>query len=504
MAPHENRSSLPALLLILTLGTLYRAVVLATSGLDLYVDEAQYWFWAQDLAWGYYSKPPVIAALIWATTGLFGDGEFAVKCAALALYPLTTLLVYAIAARLFDARIAFWSAVAFFTLPGVALSSLIISTDVALFVCWAAATYALLRAASEDRWHWWLAVGAASGIGLLAKYTMGIFAVSALLHLLSHREYRRHFTNPKPYAGALLAGLIFAPNLAWNAANGWPTFQHTADISNLDGGPGLHWDELWEFVGGQAGILGLVFFAAFAWLLLRPWWRDPALRTLACFTLPFLAVISLQALLGRANANWAAMAYVTGTVWIVAWLLRGGRHRWLVAGIAFNLLLAALTYHYHALMRAADVPLSGRAKPAECWRALRGDAAAHCPDFFKRVQGWEAAGAAVRQRLEASPGTRLLSDERDLMSEFAYYARPASQGAALWNGHERVDSHYALVARLPLVPMQDYLYVTRRDALPPALATRFVGAEPQPPIVVEAVRDWPLRFSVWRLVAPRQ
>lgn len=493
--------SLYWLLLILTLGTLYRAAVLATSGLDLYVDEAQYWFWAQDLAWGYYSKPPVIAALIWATTGLFGDSEFAVKCASLVLYPLTTLLVYAIAQRLYDTRIAFWSALAFFTLPGVALSSLIISTDVALFTCWAAATYALLRAAESDQWRWWLAVGVASGVGLMAKYTMGIFAVSASLFLALHPAHRRHFTSPKPYVGALLAGLIFVPNLVWNAQNGWPTFQHTADISHLETDAGLHWDELGEFVGGQAGILGLVLFGAFLLLLARAWWRDPTQRTLACFTLPFLIVICLQALLGRANANWGAMAYVTGTVWIVAWLLQGQRLGWLVAGIAFNLLLAALTYHYHGLMRAADVPLSGHAKPAECWRALRGEPGAHCPDFFKRVQGWEAAGAAVRERLDALPGTRLLSDERDLMSEFAYYARPASENAALWNPSGAVQSHYALVASLPPVPSQDYLYVSRSDTLDPALAARFAAAEPQAPITVEAVREWPLRFFVWRLVA---
>ena len=39
------------------------------------------------------------------------------------LYPLTTLVLYALARRLFDARIAFWTALTCFTLPGVAFSS---------------------------------------------------------------------------------------------------------------------------------------------------------------------------------------------------------------------------------------------------------------------------------------------------------------------------------------------------------------------------------------------
>jgi len=59
-----------------------------------------------------------------------GEGPFCVKSGALLLYPLVTLLIWALARRLFDARIAFWSALAFLLLPGVSLSSLIISTDV--------------------------------------------------------------------------------------------------------------------------------------------------------------------------------------------------------------------------------------------------------------------------------------------------------------------------------------------------------------------------------------
>ena len=38
------------------------------------MDEAQYWTWAQHLDWGYFSKPPGIAALIAASTSMFGDG----------------------------------------------------------------------------------------------------------------------------------------------------------------------------------------------------------------------------------------------------------------------------------------------------------------------------------------------------------------------------------------------------------------------------------------------
>lgn len=495
----RNRE-LPALLLIIVAITLYRAYALHSAGLNLYVDEAQYWTWAKALDWGYYSKPPVIAAIIAATTALFGESEFAIKSGALLLYPLTTLLVFALGKGLFNVRIGFWSALAFFTLPGVALSSMIISTDVALFLCWAAAMLAFWQAVETNQWRWWLAVAVASGMGLLSKYTMGIFAVSALLHLIVVPRLRWHFANPRPYLAALLAALIFTPNLWWNATHGWPTFQHTADISNLEAGPGLHWDELAEFLSGQAAILGPLLFLVFIALLLRPWWRNEHERVLACYTLPFLLLISLQALLGRANANWGAMAYVGGTLWLVSYLLHGRGRGWLMAALLFNLLLAGLTYHYHALIRAAGVPLTGNAKPIACWRALTGaDAQASCPDFFKRVQGWDRLGAAVQQRLIAAPELRLLTDERDLISELRYYARPASDTAVLWNASGRIDSHYALTTTLVGKPGQSYLFLSRRATLDPTLAAQFAVTEASAPIHIEVRPGWALNLSAWVL-----
>src|SRR5580693_8833790 len=113
------------------------AGVLAITGLrllwlvfqpaDLYPDEAQYWFWAQHPAFGYYSKPPLVAWLIAATTGLFGDSEVAIRLSAPLLHACTAVFVYAIGSRLYDARVGLWSALAYASLPGASISAFIIS-----------------------------------------------------------------------------------------------------------------------------------------------------------------------------------------------------------------------------------------------------------------------------------------------------------------------------------------------------------------------------------------
>src|SRR5947209_13952494 len=117
--------------------SLLRVLWLVYQPADLYPDEAQYWFWAQHLALGYYSKPPLVAWLIALTTGLFGESEFAIRLSAPLLHAGTAILVYAIGARLYDRRIGLWSALAYASLPGASVSGLLLPTDAPVVVFWA-------------------------------------------------------------------------------------------------------------------------------------------------------------------------------------------------------------------------------------------------------------------------------------------------------------------------------------------------------------------------------
>ena len=486
-------SRLALLLTLLAVITAYRFAVLATSGLDLYVDEAQYWTWAQHLAWGYFSKPPVIAVVIAATTAVCGDGAVCVKSGAPLIYLLVALLIYAIARRLFDARIAFWSALVFFTLPGAAFSSMIISTDVPLFLCWTAALYCYLRALDSRGWAWWLAAGVVSGIGLLTKYTMLIFAVSVVLHLASSREYRHWLRRAQPYLTMLLAAAVFMPNVWWNAVNGWPTLHHTTTISGLESSSAaaahgswlahLHGHELLAFLGGQFAIMGPVFLLAWiAQLAGRgSWTRDPRYQLLLWFAAPFLAVISLQALFGRANANWAAMVYASATIFVVARLIDRGQWRWIGIGIGFNVAVTGLAYHYDALARLAGVTMNRKT------------------DVYKRVRGWDEFGAQAQALRAQHPGALFLGDSRDTLAELMYYVRPHPLDAVEWNPSGAIDDHYALTTTMADKLGRDFLYVSHDQRLPPRVAASFAGSEPLAPIDVEIHPDYRLDYRVWLL-----
>jgi hypothetical protein len=79
-APDSARRWLLPALVFVTAVTLLRWVFLALDRTDLFVDEAQYWLWGQHFAFGYYSKPPMIARLIGAVTTVAGsDSTFWVQ-----------------------------------------------------------------------------------------------------------------------------------------------------------------------------------------------------------------------------------------------------------------------------------------------------------------------------------------------------------------------------------------------------------------------------------------
>ena len=470
------------LLLVLTGLTAYRAWVVLHNGMPLYVDEAQYWYWAQSLDWGYYSKPPVIAAIIAATTAVCGDGEACVRAGSLIFYPLSTLILFLLARRLFDARTALVSAVLFITLPGVGLSSLLISTDVALFFCWTLALYAFVRALDSNAWHDWLLLGVALGLGLMSKYTMSIFFLSALLYLLLEKRWQV-LLNGRAWAAVAVAFLLFAPNLWWNWQHGFPTFQHTAEISNLRHA-GLHWNSLGDFVLGQMGVFGLLYFPVLLWMLARPKdiWQLPKATLLVSFILPFLLLICLQALLGRANANWAAPTYVAGTLLLSSCLLNRSRQRLLLAGLVLNILMFVGLYHFHGLTRLLGVELNART------------------DIYKRLKGWDQIGEQYLAIQAKYPQALPLADERGILSELVYYARPQGLQMVSWNPAGLMRHHYDLVTTLANKQGKDFLYVTPENAGQPyEMQAHFAGVQAVGELIVPIHDDFELRYRVWLL-----
>jgi 4-amino-4-deoxy-L-arabinose transferase-like glycosyltransferase len=399
--------------------TVLRVVALFVTPLELYPDEAQYWLWSRHLDFGYFSKPPVIAWLIWLTTRIGGDAEAWLRIGSPLINAGTALVISRIAARLYGAErggawVGLAAAAVFSLMPGVQLSSVLITTDTPLLFFLALMIWACVALPhASPRVRVWLAagMGAALGMAFLSKYA-AIYALASLAaHLFLSREARRAWTPAMAVAffAALLA--VFGPNMIWNYQHHFSTLEHTAANANWKSGKLFNPLELIQFVGSQFGVFGPVPFGVLgggALLLAFRKRLEEADIMLLCFALPPLVTVAAQAFVSRANANWAGAAYVAGSVLVAAWLLRWDARRWLIGGLALQAVLAVLFLTWVIDPRTAE--------------------AMGMANSFKRARGWDQTVQAIIERSREEQAlhgglTAVAVDDRFLYNVLAYYGR---------------------------------------------------------------------------------
>lgn len=466
---------------------LYRLWAVDHSGISLFFDEAQYWDWSTHLDWGYFSKPPLIAGLIWLSTTLFGSGVLGVKVLTMLLYPVAALCMVGFARALWPTssgvRTGIVAAALFMTIPTVGLMGMFASTDAPLILFWTLASWALWRAQVTDRMGYWVALGVACGLGLMSKYTMAAFAVTALWTLWGVHGPRRGVARLGPWVAAAIALAILSPNIWWNAQNGFPTIGHTVELtaqSNRSGGilPTL------EFIAGQVLMLGPVALVAGLWLYRRSQkpdalptspnsqlggnsqmmtpsqWKNstqvphaPARQPqrssayylasvssyqfLWAVALPLQVIAIAQSLHASAHVNWAAPSMVGFTLLVASRLslplipLAAPRPTaWLVAALASNLVLTMLVVHLR--------DIAGPDMPSKY-------------DALVRMRGWQEAFQDLAPELEdpVVKGAPLLTDTRLYITQAAYHWREKRLNTLYWNPKGSQQNHYEMTRSLP-------------------------------------------------------
>ncbi len=408
--------------------TLVRVIVLIVSPLQLYPDEAQYWYWAQTPALGYFSKPPMIGWIVWLTTAIFGNSEWAIRLSTPLLHAGAAFFVYGIAKRLSDSRVGMWSAIAYITLPGMSYSCGLVSTDVPLLFFWSLAFYAFIRALDEKSWRWPVLCGVGLGLGLMSKYAMLYFVLGAVLAAIAIPKVRKLVVSGRGLVILLIGAALLSPNIWWNWMHGFPTVAHTE--SNADWGHARYNIlNTISFLGGQFGVFGPVMMAAFIaalWKLARA--RDDRDLLLAAFSVPPILIIAVQAFISEANANWAATAYVAATPLAVGAMLSVLKRGPLYLSLGFNSLVMVALWVIVAWPSAGD--MIGQA------------------DAFKREKGWRELSLAVVEEAWNRPYDTIAVANRSLIAEILYYGKSAMLPVRMWDIDTHTDNHFEMTIPL--------------------------------------------------------
>lgn len=467
-----------------TLGLILAVAVLrlgvnALGLIPVHFDEGQYWAYGLELAWGHFSKPPLVGWVIYLTTGWGGDTTFALRIGVVVAHAITAGLIYLAAARLFDGRTGFWAAAGFTAAPGVTVSALVMTTDPVMMAGWALALYAWVRAAEAKgpATLWWVVLGAAIGVAMLAKYTALVFAAGAIGYGLFSARAR----DWRGAAIAVAAGLVvFAPNIWWQMANSFHTVVHVAEDAAPPGSR-YNIDKMAEFIGAQLGVIGPVWFVAMlaAFWFRRDWLDDWRMRLLAWQTGALLFAMIALAFWTRAQPNWAAPAYVAGSIFAARWLLTR-KWDWGLKVQGAVGVVAALALYGAAWAYATF--------PDNLPRSL---------DPYKKMRLAEPFCEPVLAALGEEGAEVLLSNDRRRLSECMFLGGFGFEGVAVWNPKLIPQNHHELVATLSPGDDRLMLLATMSRQSARDIAMRFDAAREIETSTFQTHKGREYAYSIW-------
>ena len=297
---------------------IFKAFSIYYTKFDLFGDEAQYWIWSKNLDFGYFSKPPLLPWVIYVYCLVFGNSVFAIKMISVSFYCLSSFVVYLISNQLtINKKISLYAAITFFLMPGVSVSSFLLSTDVLLILFWSLSLLQLLKIRKRPDFWGFILLGTFLGLAFLAKYAAIYFFICTIFLLIFDKKMRDvFFSNKLSFFFCLFSFvLIIFPNVVWNTNNNWVTLHHTADNASL-GRTAINFKGGLEFFISQIIMLGPLIFFYFI-IGFKKIKIGASSIFLLSFSMPIFFIVLIEAFLVRANANWAAVSLVSFLIFIV-------------------------------------------------------------------------------------------------------------------------------------------------------------------------------------------
>jgi 4-amino-4-deoxy-L-arabinose transferase-like glycosyltransferase len=196
------------------------------AALGLGVDESYMVAAGRVLSLGYYDHPPASWWLAWGAAHLTGsEAPIVVRLPFIALFGVSTWLMYRLGAAIADQRAGLWAAVLLNLSPlfGVTTGTWVLP-DGPLDCALLGAALCLAFALNRDALRWWLAAGLCAGLALFSKYSAILTIAGAVLYLVTSRQHRHWLARPAPYLAALIVLLVSSPVVYWNATHGWVSF----------------------------------------------------------------------------------------------------------------------------------------------------------------------------------------------------------------------------------------------------------------------------------------
>ena len=248
---------------------------LLTAGrYGIFRDELYYLACGEHLDWGYVDQPPLIALVAWIARHLFGDWliglRFFPALAGAATVWLTGKLTRELGGGVFAQVLA---ALAVICVPIYLILHHWLTMNAFEPLIWIGCVWCIVRAINRNDPRYWIWFGLLVGIGMETKYSVAFFVIAVVIGMVLTRD-RRFLIAKEFWIGAVIALLIFLPNLVWLMRHDFPFLELMRNLRQT------HRDVVRgpiAFIVDQAQILNPVLFplwiGGLIWLLLERRYR---------------------------------------------------------------------------------------------------------------------------------------------------------------------------------------------------------------------------------------
>jgi hypothetical protein len=298
-------------------------------------DELYFLAAGHHLAWSYPDQGPLVP-FVWRVFDVLGHGSLVVERIPATVCSLGVTLAAAATARELGGR-AFAQSL---TATVVGLSAFVLGvghifvTATVDILVWTVVIWLTVHIIRTERDELWLVAGAVAGIGLLNKDLPEVLLAVIAAALAIVPGTRHHLRSKWIWLGGLVAALMWAPTLWWQATHGWPqiTLAHEIHQEYSQAGNRI------GFFAEQLLLFGLVGVWLWVWGAWRLWRDHTVYRVLPLIWLGSLVVFVITAGQGYYTAGTYPALIAAGAVA----LERRVRRRALVLSVAVVLALIAL------------------------------------------------------------------------------------------------------------------------------------------------------------------
>ncbi len=268
---------------VLTIAVVATGLLLAfSSRYGYHRDELYFLSASRHLDFGYVDQPPVAVLVAWLARVSLGNTLIGLRVVPALVAGVVVGLTGAMARELGGSAFGQAFAALCAAAGGLLIVGHLEGPTVYDVLVWTLTSWLVLRLLRTGNARIWLAVGAVVGLGLEAKNSILLLLAGLAVGLVVNHQ-SRVFRSGWLWAGAGIAVTLWAPNLIWQATNGWPTSSMDANLRAEHSGLGFAIK--YPFIV----VLALGVFVAPVWI--AGWWslwRDERMATYRAFAVAFI------------------------------------------------------------------------------------------------------------------------------------------------------------------------------------------------------------------------